>query len=78
MLNVSTAWSQITYSLSAPANAVYIRIFVESSLTDGIVSLDNFGFAQLLDVGQFYTVELDIPVYYSIELDVDTFFEVEV
>jgi hypothetical protein len=75
--NVTTDWTQITHSLFSPANTVYIRIFVESNATDGIVSLDNFSFYEILDTGTFYTVELDAIVNYSIELDKLTLFEVE-
>ncbi len=75
--NITTDWVQVMYSVYSPSNAVYVRIFVESDATDGIVSLDNFSFANLLDIGQFYEVELDIPVYYDIELDTKTIFEVE-
>ena len=75
--SITTNWVQISHTTFSPASAVYIRIFVTSNATDGIVSLDNFSYTNLLDTGQFYTVELDIPLNYNIELDTDTIFEVE-
>ena len=75
--NITTNWEQLVYSLMSPPGTVYVRIFVESNATEGTVSLDDFNFFELLDIGAFFTVELDATVYFKIELDEPTLFEVE-
>ena len=40
--NITLSWTQIMHSAIVPANCVYMRIYVDSNLTDGVVNLDNF------------------------------------
>jgi hypothetical protein len=75
--NITTDWAQLVHSFLAPSNAVYVRAFVESNSTDGTVLFDNFTYANVIDTGAFFEVELDATVYMKVEQSAEEFFEVE-